>query len=406
MRHGRSKGRAGLMLAVLSTCAFLDLQTAPSARAEGAPADAVVTLGAAARQEAGLEIRKAAHGALARPIDAMGMLIPPPDRMVKIQPAGSGKVLTVDVLPGQKVKRGQILLTYQDHSLHLVRLQVAKAKAALASAQTNSAEAQAAYNRAKLLSGQVIAMGEVKRRLALAQAAADELTARQADLATLRHQLNEEYNSVTEADNRSETSDDETSRLLSPVAGEVQSIPVAVADNVEPTQIVATVVDFSRIWIAADVLPQDAERVDPTGMQESVAPDGTRLRSPILSIAAAADPATGLVRVLSRADNSSGALRPGMMLHTTLPSRETVPGIILPADAVMTIDGRSVVFVPVDDGSGTDGRFRMRPVEVGLETPDQAVIVSGLKPGEAVVTHGAFALKSVLLMGSHEAGEG
>jgi cobalt-zinc-cadmium efflux system membrane fusion protein len=62
---------------------------------------------------------------------------------------------------------------------------------------------------------------------------------------------------------------------------------------------------------------------------------------------------------------------------------------------VVDIDGVSTVFVP----KGPE-RFQARSVHVGAEQDGKAVIVSGLAAGEAVVTQGAFTLKSVMLKSS------
>ncbi len=40
----------------------------------------------------------------------------------------------------------------------------------------------------------------------------------------------------------------------------------------------------------------------------------------------------------------------------------------------------------------SEGVAEARDVKVGIQTPEQAQIVSGLKPGEQVVTQGAYGL--------------
>lgn len=370
-----------------------------SPRAEAPQAvtqDQSVTLSAEAQRNAALVTGRAETGTLATFIEAMGQVLPVSGQMVTIHPAGSGKVLTVDVVPGQHVRKNGVLITYQNHSLHVIRLQLAKAKAAVATAKAAQMESAAAYERARKLSGSSVAVGEVKRRQELYQAATDALTARLSDLATIRHELEEEYNSVTEDDDRSETSEDETSRLLSPVDGEVQSVSIGVADDISPTSTPVTIVDLSSVWIASDILPEDAMRVKPGGVQMVTPPDGDPgkpLVSSILSISSVADPATGLVRVLSRISNESGALRPGMMLTTHLEGREAFSGPVLPADAIVEIDGQSMVFLP----AGKDG-FRPVRVRASRESDGKVVILSGLTAGQEVVMHGAFDLKAVLIM--------
>lgn len=100
---------------------------------------------------------------------------------------------------------------------------------------------------------------------------------------------------------------------------------------------------------------------------------------------------TGLVRVISRVSNPTGALVPGMVLDSALAQRDSVAGLVVPSEAIQQIDGRSVVFVRVN---ATD--YRPVVVDVALDDGRQAVLRSGLTEGEPVVGHGSFALRSVI----------
>ena len=57
------------------------------------------------------------------------------------------------------------------------------------------------------------------------------------------------------------------------------------------------------------------------------------------------------------------------------------------------LDERPVVFVADVDGGG-GARFARRDIEVGAKSGDQVHVLSGLTPGDIVVTDGAFAVKS------------
>ena len=57
---------------------------------------------------------------------------------------------------------------------------------------------------------------------------------------------------------------------------------------------------------------------------------------------------------------------------------------------------------------GSDSKAHSRPVEVGVREPDQVQILKGLKPGERVVSVGAYALadnSSVTIAPAAPAGE-
>lgn len=375
-----------LLLAGASACPALAADTT-----------APVTIKPAAQRNAGLATGIVQQGALVKMIDAMGTVTTESSRVVRIHPAGSGKVLSVAVIPGQHVRKGDVLLTYQDHSLHLVRLQMTQALAARASALAAYQNAQATYNRGRQLEGTTVAAGETRRRLALLATARNDVAMRQADIDTLRHQLDEEYNSVTESDHALDSATDETSLIVAPGAAEVQDVQVGVADDITPATELVALADMSVVRIVSDILPQDAARVEEGGEQVTrlVTRDGrsSLFRSKVTSVGSLADPATGLVRVISLAPNPDGVLRPGMFLDTMLPTHDNLAGLLVPSEAVIDVNGVSTVFVPV----GED-RFRARTVRVGGESDGRTVILDGLSAGEKIVMHGAFALKASLLM--------
>jgi cobalt-zinc-cadmium efflux system membrane fusion protein len=66
--------------------------------------------------------------------------------------------------------------------------------------------------------------------------------------------------------------------------------------------------------------------------------------------------------------------------------------LVVPEEAIQEIDGVDTVFVR-DSGN----QFRARTVEAGRHVDGGVEIVEGLKPGDAVVVKGGFALKSQLL---------
>lgn len=110
------------------------------------------------------------------------------------------------------------------------------------------------------------------------------------------------------------------------------------------------------------------------------------------------DPATGLVQVLSRVQNNGTTLRPGMVLNSLLQTTQQASGLVIPAEAVQTLDGQDTVFVKTAEGT-----FRPTPVTLGMEENGQALIRSGLKAGDLVVTHGSIALKGMVVLAGMDA---
>jgi cobalt-zinc-cadmium efflux system membrane fusion protein len=73
--------------------------------------------------------------------------------------------------------------------------------------------------------------------------------------------------------------------------------------------------------------------------------------------------------------------------------------IIVPDSAVQRAAGKSVVFVyhPIAKGGG---RFERREVQLGSPSKGRVPVTQGLKPGDAVVIAGAYAVKAQMEKGS------
>ncbi|WP_246402604.1 efflux RND transporter periplasmic adaptor subunit [Gluconacetobacter dulcium] len=377
--------RARLACVVGMGCLFLS----SAVRADAPVLPEPVTIGAEARRAEELTDSVARPGSLSRMLPVLASVMADETRIVRVRSVGAGKVLRVHVMAGQHVARASVLVDYLDHSLHVARLQAVQMRAALAGALAARAEAEAAWKRAEMLAGSTVSQGELRRRLAVLQEARSTVAARQADVGTMAHRFEEEFNSVSE---RTTTGGDETSSLLAPIDGMVQDVGVSAGGDIEAGQVAATLIDLSSVWIVSDVSPQDAARLV-VGGRQSVLLDGRRIESRISSVSGAASPVSGLVRVISVVPNPDGVLRPGMMLDAELETADRRSGMLVPAEAVQRIAGRDVVFVR----EGADS-YRPVPVTLGVEREGRVVVLSGLSAGQAVAAHGSFALKSMVLL--------
>jgi membrane fusion protein (multidrug efflux system) len=109
------------------------------------------------------------------------------------------------------------------------------------------------------------------------------------------------------------------------------------------------------------------------------------------------DEATRNIQVQATLPNPDGTLRPGMFVQTEVTLGPSQSVIVLPASAINYAPYGDSVFV-VTDLMGEDGKsyrgVRQQLVKVGPARGDQVAIVTGLKPGEEVVTSGLFKLRN------------
>jgi membrane fusion protein, multidrug efflux system len=117
----------------------------------------------------------------------------------------------------------------------------------------------------------------------------------------------------------------------------------------------------------------------------------------VTALDSVADQATRNVQVQATFDNARGRLRPGMFVqaHVLLAAGDSV--VALPASAVSYAPYGDSVFVveSVKDPKGQEYRgVRQRFVKLGGARGDQIAVLSGIKPGDEVVSSGVFKLRN------------
>ncbi len=148
------------------------------------------------------------------------------------------------------------------------------------------------------------------------------------------------------------------------------------------------ITDLSKVWAVFEVYEKDlgkirlGDRLKLENKATSKSQEGT-----VSFISPAVDQQTRIVEVRADLNNSSGSLKPGMFISTSIFSSSEA-GIIIPKSAVLWTGKRSIVYVK----SSSEQSFELREVVLGDAVNNQYVIESGLKEGEEVVVNGAFTL--------------
>jgi membrane fusion protein (multidrug efflux system) len=116
----------------------------------------------------------------------------------------------------------------------------------------------------------------------------------------------------------------------------------------------------------------------------------------VAAFGAVIDEATRNAQVQAIFDNRSGKLRPGMFVDARLVRGAKTAVVTLPVSSISYAPFGDSVFI-VEDVKGPDGKsyrgVRQQFVKLGGSRGDQVGVVSGVKPGEEVVTSGVFKLR-------------
>ena len=183
--------------------------------------------------------------------------------------------------------------------------------------------------------------------------------------------------------------------VSSPISGRVTAESVSLGAFVQPETELMRIADASKIQVEAAVGPTDAQRLAPGDRAIIELPDGRTVEAKVRAVTPGlANDTRSATAVL----DVSGSLQPGLAVRVRLlPSRGgTSSAIVVPEDAVQTLEGRDVVFVRIPKG------FRAQTVTIGQRSNGRVEIVRGLSAGSQVATKNAFLLKAELGKGAGE----
>ncbi|HEY7190205.1 MAG TPA: efflux RND transporter periplasmic adaptor subunit [Vicinamibacterales bacterium] len=384
---------------MMRTAALLGVLSISAACSGGAPAASEVPpeqAPAAERRDLTMTREQIAHGgirwaparasSMTETADVPGQLVPNEDRTARLSAPARARVITVHVRIGDRVSRGQPLVTLQSEQAAAARAEYAKAVAEQRAHHVAAMYARTALERAeRLLELKAVSRQEVERARVEEQEA--ESTRSQADAEVERARA-----TLAQLGVNLDTGDMTVRASLAGIVLSRDAFPGSVVDAGAP---LVTVTDPTSLWLEIAVTERIATAVRP-GHQLTFSVAGLgedTFTATIENVGAALDPGTRTLPVHAVVRNASGTLRPAMFVTAMVPLGQPRPGVAVPETMIQLLDERPVVFIAQPDDRG-GARFERRDVEVGATAVNEIQIVKGLEPGDVVVIEGAFAVKS------------
>ncbi len=341
-------------------------------------------------KEFGIQLATAGPGKVAITTHLTGEVVIAPDRLYHVVPQVSGIVRKAFKEVGDKVEAGDLLAI-------LTSRELAAAKAALLIAKSRLDLANANLARERQLFRKGITSKRIFLETQQAQIAASvELDAAKHRLLALGLKP-AEIDSVLQ---HREKGDLTRYELRAPASGEVIEKHAALGEFLQSDRTTFVLADLDRVWVHLTVYQKDLPLIHRglavrVAAEHGIAPAEGRIDyvSPVLDEQAR----SALARVII--DNPDRRWRPGMFVSAKVSVMEKQAALVIPAGALVEVEGRPVVFVQEETG-----HFEPRPVRMGQRAMDRVEILAGLKPGEKFIAQGAFLLKSELGKGSMESG--
>jgi cobalt-zinc-cadmium efflux system membrane fusion protein len=291
---------------------------------------------------------------------------PDPTKVFRIFSPASGRVVEINVKPGDTVKRGQTLALIDSSDAGSARSDFAKAN-------IEAERASRAADREKVL----FEHGAVAEKDYIDEKAASDAAA--AELTRARQRL--------EMLNLNPAAATDRVPLLSPTGGVVLMVNAAPGEfskSLDNADALITLADLSTVWVVGDVYEKDISKVQP-GKPVTVTFDaypGQQWTGRIDSLSGALDPGTRTLKVRVALANTGQKLKPEMFATIRVDVGKHT-AVVVPASAVIHEGQTTTVFV------SSNGQPEQRNVTTGHAIDGKVEITSGLQLGQQIAVEGA-----------------
>jgi multidrug efflux pump subunit AcrA (membrane-fusion protein) len=180
------------------------------------------------------------------------------------------------------------------------------------------------------------------------------------------------------------------SEIRSPIAGVIADRGVYPGEMAAAGSPLLTVMDNTRVVARANV-PQDQAGYLKVGASATVKQSGSAEEVPgkVTIVSPAVDPNSTTVQVWVETANPGERLKPGVSVHVTIVADTVKNALVVPAAALLPAEEGGTQAIVVDAGAVA----HIRKIQTGIRDADRVQILSGLKPGDQVVTVGGLGLE-------------
>lgn len=333
-------------------------------------------------------------------------------RSVALRPRTQGQITRILVTPGQRVATGTALIQIDPSEQQAV---VNSAYASVASAQANVDNANAVlrsqqaerlskvaelelsrveYGRYAMLAKEGAVSAQTRDQYASRlQVARASLQAIDQQIQAQRASVVRAQKAVQEAQARIQEQQVQLQyfQIKAPFAGVVGDIPVKVGDFVDTSTSLLTVAENDQLEVNFSVPTEQASRLRIGSSVEITDGQGNPLgTSQIVFIAPNTAGTTQSVLVKAALDNANSKLRTDQFVRASVIHNQQT-GVQVPTTAIARLGGEAFVFVAEPSETGFVARQRL--VKLGRIQGNAYQVLSGLEPGDQVITSNLFALR-------------
>jgi len=283
-------------------------------------------------------------------VEAQGNVVA--ENTVLVSPQTGGVILSLPVVAGQNVSKGQLIATLDNNilkeSLEEVRQQLSLAKTI--------------YTKQKALWDQQIG---TEIQYLSAKSNMESLEKR---IVTLKAQL-------------------ALSRVTAPISGTIELVHQKAGEMGAPGVPIVQIVNLGNLKISAKIADSYVGTVKQGDEISIKFPDlNKELKARISLVSKMVNPLTRTFDIEARIPNAGGELKPNLLAVININDTSKKNAIVISENIIQKTEKGNLVYVAVEENGKKVARARQ--VTVGLTYNGQAEITEGLKAGEALITQG------------------
>ena len=357
-------------------------KTAEVNKTETSLNESLVRLSELQLKSADISLSKLEPKSISSILKANGTIDVPPQHMVSVSMPLGGYLKSTKLLPGMRVRKGEIIALMEDQQYIQLQQEYLTTKTKLTYSKFDL-ERQKELNQSKANSDKVYQQSQMEYNT----------------LTILLNSLAQKLRLINiNPDKISETNISRTAHILSPINGFVSKVNVNIGKFVNPSDVLFELIDPSSIHFNLKVCEKDLGKLvvgQKLYAYTNMNPEKKYLCE--ISLITGNISADRTAEVHCHFENFDKALVPGMYMNADIEIKSN-KSLVIDEDAIINFEGKNYIFVKTGDK-----QFEMKEVKTGAEENQFVEILNGETfSGKEVVTKGAYTLLMVLKNKSEE----
>ncbi|MBN8836199.1 MAG: efflux RND transporter periplasmic adaptor subunit [Sphingobacteriia bacterium] len=300
----------------------------------------------------------------------LGTVTAAPQGRAVIQSPQAGKIISLNVAPGQKVGKGQVVA--------VVEQQVDAGTQISIVSQSNSINAE--YEAAKAQYERLMAIEDIAAKKDITEAKA-------------RYESAKKNKALFDANTGRNKGSSKLITLTSPVSGVVGTFNYSIGAVVNSGQTLFEITNLNQVFVEAQVFAADVESMKSATAFTTISNTDTLMyKLKMISAAQTVNAGNQSQKVVFEIINSNGQFKIGENVNVRMTGGNVTRQVVLPNEAITDVNGKPAVFV-----KDKAEQYTISFIAKGQSNDKFTVISKGAEEGERVVTANVYQMKMMYL---------